>query len=236
MVASPTSPAAQVRSLADVLPSLLLLPILSGLLYFIGHEYYQARLNSFGIEASLFPLSIDQAIYNGFTASVLLLVEPVVYGVIVVMALMASVLLLTLLTTSSFFRNARDFLSLLVLVKFNIKKFRLQEHPPPSMIKATDKVSIIYSFSLIAFLLIVFILVAAVFSSKLGREQANKAKENWKLEKTPYILLMPSAGAPFRALQVQCNDKHCAFWNGESSEIYRLDQISKITAFPATSK
>lgn len=233
---APSSPKAPSQSLAP-LTSLLILPILSGLLYFIGNEYHQSRLNGFGVEASLFTLSIDQAIYNGFTASFFLIGKPILYGFLVAFTLFTLYLLIALLYTSlSEIRNAMDFISM--IRKAKLEQYRKKNPPLETVVKATDRASLVFYYAMTVTSLYISVLIYALFSSDLGMKQAEENKENWKLGKTISALVVPAAAGstPFKALQVQCNDKHCAFWNGQSSEVFRLDQIAKITAFPRTSK
>lgn len=71
-----------IRNLYMLQTVLTVLPIVTAGLYLLGLTYHQGFLEGFNIEESLFPLSLDRTLFQGFVAFMTLSAKPLYYSLI----------------------------------------------------------------------------------------------------------------------------------------------------------
>jgi len=203
--------------------ALAVLPVLSAGLYLMGVTYHQGYLDGFGIEDSLFPLSIDRSLLSGFLALVSFGLIPMAYTVFAAMALATSVVVAAAL--SSIPRVNRW--QAIVLTKLH--SMRSKNAPPPALNNLSDKWATVLMYVVGVFVVVFLLAVVAVLSTKSGREQARKEIDAFKSQNGNYVTLhTASLPATTRAKQIICSTSHCAYWLGSEAIVLRHENIERV--------
>jgi len=217
---------------ANVLLQTLLtvLPVLTAGLYLLGLTYHQGYLEAYGIDDSVFPLSSDKALFNGFFSLLVVSFPGILYmlgaiGAFVVLVMVVAVLSSTA-RVKAVVANARSWI-----------EERRPDQPIVSPVAndLVDKGAALYGYATGLLLALVLPLVMAALSAKSGKEQAEKEIANFSAGKaTSAQLFSPELPAPYTGKLVMCGEKYCAFWGSNGTIIIGHEGITKIiTSKPA---
>uniref|UniRef100_UPI000D367548 hypothetical protein n=1 Tax=unclassified Variovorax TaxID=663243 RepID=UPI000D367548 len=205
---------------------LTVLPVLSGGLYVIGMTYQEGYLAGFGVEVSLFALPTDRILFLGLTSLISFGIQPLVYSVLVVLALVSAVLIAAVLSSLPAVQQRQARFTQWINSKRGTNK------AAPSMIVLMDKSEVLYGY-VVGILAITFALVlAAVFSSKTGKEHAEIDIKKWSDGRTRISTLVVDGEPPLSAFQIACGATYCAFWTGSEARLVRHEQIKQLKSRP----
>ena len=210
---------------------LAFVPILTAGLCYMGKAYHMGYLEAFGIEDSLFPLSIDRLLFSGFIALANFAPLPLLY---IVCAMAVLILMIiggdALLSSSRIQRYKERF------VRW-IKSFQSEEKPSKSIDKLVDKAFFAAAIFMGILLTLGFVLILAMPSAKAGHEQAYREMKIFSAGKSADLTVSADTfPSPTKAKQVICGTTHCAFWLGKETIILRHDQVKKIVTCNSSQK
>ncbi len=209
---------------------LTVLPILTALLYVMGASYREGALDFYGLGTSLFPVSTDQVIYNGFLSTMSFSIVPVAYALLSLFGLISAVMIATVLTSVPLVRRYQSIVREWLLIR--LAKLKPTHPPSPALIRVIDKSEIVYGYSVGAVALLLIVVVAVVTSSRTGRSLAEQHAAKWKDGKAATTHVTTDEFPSLEALQIACSSSHCAFWTGDKTIVLRVDQIKKLVVDP----
>ena len=194
---------------------LTVLPIVTAGLYLLGLTYHQGFLEGFGIEETLFPLSVDRTLFQGFVAFLMLGAKPFAYSLIAAMAIFFTAILAAVISSNQRIRNWGHSLAI---------KLR-----PPSTAKPlsedaskwVDKSGTLAIYLIVAFLIYLGLLVVALAATKSGKEQASRFIESFSKNNEGIVTLhFPNGATPVTGKPIFCGSSHCAYWLGTEAVLY----------------
>lgn len=206
--------------------ALSVIPVASAGLYLIGIAYHQGYLNAFGIDDSLFPLAADRAMQFGFIATISTALVPMLYTYIAVAILLASVLVVAIISSSPIMKLIQARLTTMM------RSWRSKDKTSsPAINTLVDRSSTLYLYTSGACFVIILLLLIPVAAVKSGKEQAQYEIDAFKVNRVNWVTLYsPAFQKPIKAMQISCSGTHCAFWLGSKSLILRQDSIGRIEA------
>lgn len=209
---------------------LTILPIVTSALYLLGSTYHQGFLNRFGIEETLFPLSVDRIIFEGFVAFITLSAAPFSYALVAAIAIIATVPLAALISSNQRIRIWGRILSLKLR-----KRFSSQSELSESTSRWVDRAGTVAIYLIMAFALYLALLVIVISSAKSGQEQADIFKRNSTQSRDGFVALYFQGGStPIMGKPIFCSTSYCAYWLGSETVIFKNDSIEKIVAITTT--
>lgn len=210
---------------------LTILPILTALLYVLGSSFREGSLQPYGLDSSLFPLTTDRVLYNGFLSTVSFAIEPIAYAFLSLLGLMSALLVALVLTSVPLVRRYQQSIQ----DRFVKWAIHLRPKHPPSrtLLRMFDKGEVVYGYAVGAVGLLLIVVVAGTASFRTGRSLAQQELIKWSQGKIAAAQVTTDAGE-FKGMQITCSPNHCAFWTGSQAVIVRLDQIKKFEVTPAT--
>lgn len=207
---------------------LTVLPLLSAGLYLMGATYHQGYLEAFGLDDSLFALSLEKALLTGFVALVTVGALPMFYLWLATLALTIFALFVTAVLSHPRFRR---------LLSDAAARVRNRLPRPALSTIATeivDRSASAYTHSGFALLTLLLLLFVAVLSAQSGREQGFKEARNFAERKGNYVTLYSARlDGPIVAKQIFCNASHCAFWLGTEGVVLRHEDIERLVTHSA---
>ena len=203
---------------------LTVLPIVTAGLYLLGLTYHQGFLAGFGIEETLFPLSIDRTLFQGFVALITFGAKPLVYSLVATLAIFFMAVLAAVISSN---QRVRRWGRLLVS---RLHQPSGRESLPESATQWVDKAGTAVVYVAIIFFIFLALLVVAVVAEKSGKEQALHFIESAAKSKEGFVTLdFPDNIASVRGKPIFCSATHCAYWLGKEAVLYRNESIEKIT-------
>lgn len=203
--------------------ALTVLPIVMASLYLLGLTFHQGFLLEFGIEETLFPLSVDRTLFQGFVALMTLGAKPLYYAVIAMLAVFSTALLAVLLASNQRIRSWGHRLVVWLIPSSNTKPLSAGAS------RIFDRVSAAFIYAVGALAIYIALLVVALTATKSGREQASHLKEQAAKNGDDVVVLYPSNGAsPITGKPILCNTLHCAYWLGKEAVILKHESVERI--------
>ncbi len=185
------------------------LPVATASLYVLGVVLYQGFARAMGLEESLFPLTVDQTLFNGFFALLDLSAVQVVYFVFAAETIALVALVIVVLSTSV---RVRQFLGSWIPRPSLQEARNSQLQPPKQLAKFASFAAQIFIFAAVVLFVILGIFIAGYFADKSGKATANnflrKAEDG---KRVPIDLYLVGHSQPIKAHQILCSATHCAF-------------------------
>lgn len=202
---------------------LTVLPIVTAGLYLLGLTYHQGFLEGFGIEETLFPLSVDRTLFQGFVAFITLSAKPLAYSFLAAMAVFITAILAAAISSNRRVRNWGHS----VVTKWRQPSSTKQ--PPEDQSPWIDKVAILTIYFIVASLIYLALLMVALAATKSGKEQASHFIENSSKSKEGFVFLHFSNGAAsVTGKPIFCSATHCAYWLGTEAVLYKNDTVERV--------
>lgn len=202
---------------------LTVLPIVTAGLYLLGLTYHQGFLEGFNIEESLFPLSVDRTLFQGFVAFMTLSAKPFYYSLIAAAAVFSTGVMAAVISSNQRVRNWGHLLA---------SKLRQPSNKDPlseSAFLCIDKMITALIYAGIVIFIYLGLFIVAISATKSGKEQAlhfidsaNKSKEGF------VTLYLPNNTDPVIGKPILCSSSHCAYWLGNEAILYRNESVEKI--------
>lgn len=205
---------------------LTVLPVLTAGLYLLGLSYNQGYLAVFGIDDSIFPLASDKALFAGFFSLVTFTFPAALYAVGSFVAFIVLIFVAVVLSSTVRVQS----------VVTHIKDWTARRRPvgltSPIASAASDiidKSATVYWYASGFVIALLLLLMMVAFSSKVGREQAEKEVTEFQAGKAISAqLFSPQVPAPYLGKLVMCGDKYCAFWSSAGTVVVRHEAIDRI--------
>lgn len=202
---------------------LTVLPIVTAGLYLLGLTYHQGFLEGFGIEETLFPLSVDRTLFQGFVAFLLLGAKPFAYSLVAVMAIFITAVLAAAISSNQRIHNWGH--SLAIRLRPSSAAKPLSEEAS----KWIDKGSTLAIYLIVAFLIYLGLFVVALAATKSGKEQALRFIENSSKSKEGFVTLhFPNSPTSVTGKPIFCGASHCAYWLGTEAVLYKNESVEKV--------
>jgi uncharacterized membrane protein len=204
----------------------MVLPIVTAGLYLLGLTYYQGYLEGFGIEETLFPLSVDRTIFQGFVVFITLGAKPFSYLFIAAIAVFSTAILAALISSNQRIRGWGKLLT---------SRLRQPSSVAPLSKNAyqwIDKAGIVFIYVTVAFLIYLALLIVALTATQSGKEQASNFIENAKKTREGFVTLnFTNNATPITAKPILCSASHCAYWLGNQAVLYKNESVEKIVTY-----
>lgn len=211
---------------------LTVLPIITAGLYLIGLAFHQGYLDEFGIEETLFPLSVDRTLFQGFVAFLTLGAKPIVYSLLAVMVLFISAVTVAVLSSSERIRNWTS----MVVTKLKPKK-QIKSTIPTWASELIDTAANMFIYIAIIFFLYASLLLVAIFATQSGKEQSIQfIKGATDLEKGYVTLHIENSAETMTGKPIICGSTYCAYWVGSKVTLLKNDSVSKIITYTPSAK
>lgn len=215
------------------------IPFLSAGMYLLGTMYHQGYLKAFGVDDSLFPLTIDEALFSGFFASVRFGLEPIFYVIIAIFVLLlATCLAIVIFSVGGVKKFMAKIMPKMARAKMALAKYFFPKRTielSERMKNVIDKGGAIYIYIAGISLLALSLWFVAAVSEKSGREQGMKEMTKFQDSKGSWVTLYTGAlPAPVRAKQIICGTSHCAFFLGKESIILRHENVDRVVTHPSS--
>jgi hypothetical protein len=205
---------------------LTVLPIITAGLYLIGLAFHQGYLEGFGIEETLFPLSLERTLFQGFVAFLTLGAKPILYSVLAVMVLFISAVIVAVLSSSERVRKW----AVLTLNKFKAKK-QVKSNIPTWASELIDAIANIFVFIAIIFFLYAALLLVAIFATQSGKEQSIQFIKKATDLKSGYVTVyIENNTDKIIGKPIICGSPYCAYWVSSEVLLLKNDSVSKIVA------
>lgn len=202
---------------------LTVLPIVTAGLYLLGLTYHQGFLEGFGIEETLFPLSVDRTLFQGFVAFMTLGATPFAYSLVAAMAIAITAVLAAAISSNQRIRNWGHWL---------VTKFQQPSRAEPLSERAPkwiDKAGALAIYLVIAFLIYLALLIVALAATKSGKEQASHFIEKSAKSKDGFVTLhFPNGAASVTGKPIFCSASHCAYWLGAEAVLYKNESVERV--------
>lgn len=209
--------------------ALTVLPIVTAGLYLLGLTYHQGFLEGFGIEETLFPISIDRTLFQGFIAFVTLSAKPFAYSFVAAMAILTTAFLGAIISSNDCIKRWGSTLS---------SKLKKTSQKKPLSERASwvlDKAGTVAIYILVATLIYFSLLVVAISATQSGKEQASNFIANFAKSNDGYVIVyFENEKKPITAKPIFCSTSHCAYWLGKEAVLYKNDSIGKIVTHSTT--
>lgn len=202
---------------------LTVLPVVTAGLYLLGLTYHQGFLEGFNIEESLFPLSVDRTLFQGFVAFMTLSAKPLYYSLIAAAAIFLTGFTAAVISSNRLVRRWGHMLA---------SKLRQPSNRDPlseSAFQCIDKMITAFIYAAIVIFIYLGLFIVAVSATKSGKEQAlhfidsaNKSKEGF------VTLYLPNNTDPVIGKPILCSSSHCAYWLGNEAVLYRNESVERI--------
>ena len=202
---------------------LTILPVLTAFLYMIGGTYHQSYLEAFGIEDSMFSLSIDRLLFLGFYVLIQFSLIPVMYSFLFVLVFILVIAILILLSSATKVQGWYGW------IVSHLKKSNPEPPPTPVMKAFLQKLDVLSTWAIGIFLIFMLLLLVAFLSRNIGHKQALDEIQDFTDSKGYFVNLTSDQFATdIRAIQIICGTTYCAYWSGTKSAILKHEQIKKI--------
>ena len=199
----------------------LILALTTASLYVFGLTYHQGYLLYWGLEETLFQLSFERTLFQGFVATSSFGANALV-GLVTVSAILFLGALVTL-QVHSLIKQKEWFVSL--SKRINAITQTNNNIETPKAIKLTAIFLAISLWLLGAFIvLLLFLIVAGHFGERAAKNQFQALS---KPEKKPNLISIKGE-KPVNANSIICSDKYCAFLIDGKTKTIPLDDISFI--------
>ena len=203
--------------------ALTVLPIVTAGLYLLGLTYHQGFLEGFGIEETLFPLSVDRTLFQGFVASMMLGAKPFFYSLVAASAIFLTAVLGALISSSQRVR------ALVRSISAWLRRVIRRQPVSDTGSQWVDKAGVVCVYIIAGFMIYLALLLVALVSTKGGKEQAQLFIAKAAQSKEGYVTLYISENsAPVIGKPIMCGASHCAFWLGKEAVLYSSDVIVRV--------
>jgi hypothetical protein len=201
------------------------LPVATASLYLLGVLFYQGFTRTMGVEETLFPLTVDRTLFDGFFALLDLSAAQVGYFVLAAEIIALVAFAIILLSTSI---RVRSFVGSWFTRHTHRKAQTTTLEPPPQVTEFANFAVQMFVVAVVVLFVILGILLAGIFADKSGQATANnflKKVEDGK--HAPLDLYLVGQDQPIKAHRVLCSSTHCAFLIGKKTITYRHELVSK---------
>ncbi len=199
------------------------IPLISAGFYLFGVCSHQGFLKMLGIEETLFPLSVDRILYQGFSSLITISVTPFSYSFL-------GVLILFSVSTFIAFIFSNDYMSDLgrsVIAK--LRSFRKAESKARLSSSFLDKVFLFCFYFLFIFGIYFALLIIGTIAERSGKEQAISFIKNSTINRNGFVTLYPfDKSSSVNGWPIICNLNYCAYWLGTEAIILRHDSLDRI--------
>jgi hypothetical protein len=214
-----------------------LLPIITASLYVIGRGVYTGYVKSFGLDESLFPLTVDDVLFQGFLVSLKIVLQPSVDLLgIVVLILIGGV---GYSMVFGIFPNLRSAIND-AIDEFFAKLKSEEEVVLPKLLRRVFNAVNKFGFYLIVSVIALFAVGNAyIEAEKIGKQSYREFKESSaKGEGRNAVLVTLKANkVTFLANSITCGSQHCAYLVDGQAVVFRHEDVSRTSAIPkATGK
>jgi hypothetical protein len=196
----------------------LILALCTAGLYTYGLIFHQGYLSYWGVKESLFVLNFERTLFQGFIAVGYLgakaLVPLVVASILCFILVFVFGWIFKKLKEKGWFerettqKNALD-----------------SDKAIPIPLKYSGLFVFISYWALVVFLMLLLLVLVA---SEFGKTAAQSQHERYQEGSEPGVIFHLSNGEEKRGLTIACSNSHCAFFNGETAEVYPLSGIDVI--------
>lgn len=210
---------------------LAVLPVLTAGLYLLGLSYHQGYLDAFGIDDTLFPIASDKALFAGFFSLVTLSFPAGLYAIGAIGAFVFLVIVSAVLSSTARVQ------SMVIRLRLWIARRRPTLSSTPVADVLIDRGATAYAYVSGLVVALLLLLAMAAFSSKTGREQAEKMMDNFSNGKTTVAeVFSPQLPGPLIGKLVMCGEKYCALWSTEGTTVMRHDVVERIVTHSPSRK
>lgn len=201
----------------------VILSITTAGLYTLGFTYHQGYLREFGITDSLFPLSVDRALFEGFVSLSSMGATAVVWFIL------AAEGVLILAVTGTFV------LKLMAKKKWFVKSFSQITNESPGTKNDEDGNSFIMfsktmlMYSLVLFFMFIGILFVLIASDKSGTEAAKRFKGNAINKKIKYSkIILRNTNIELEGAVIASSRTNVAFLTTDKVVVLNMSDIARI--------
>jgi hypothetical protein len=178
-----------------------------------------------GLEETLFPLTVDRTLFDGFFALLDLSAAQVGYFVLAAEIIALVAFAIVLLSTSV---RVRSFVGSWITCRPRNKSQATQLEPPPQIAEFANLATQMFVFAAVVLFVTLGILLAGIFADKSGQAAANNFLKKIESGKYAHIdLYLVGQEQPLKAYPVLCSSTHCAFLVGKETITYRHEQVVK---------
>lgn len=200
----------------------LFLAFVTASLFTYGLTFHQGFLGYWGLEETMFKLSFERTLFQGFVASSYLGAKT-----LFPLMLVSIVFFIIFLLLDMGRKKLEKAKWLKPLKKSSVVTNESQDMP--SHIKYTGSLIIFSSWALTTFTALTFLLN---FAGYLGKDAANDQYEGFKSGKGLPITVVHKDKCKWIAHSIVCSETHCAFLVGEQVKVWPLSDISVIESKP----
>lgn len=205
---------------------LTILPIITAGLYLIGLAFHQGYLEAFGIEETLFPLSVDRTLFQGLAALLTLGANAIIYSLLAVMVLFISAVTVAVLSSNEMIRNWTN----LSVNKFK-PKMQVKSTIPTWASELIETTANMLVYIGIVFFLYAALLLVAIFATLSGKEQSIQFIKKTADLKSGYVTLhIENSTDTLIGKSIICGSPYCAYWVDNEVVLLKNDSISKVVA------
>lgn len=209
---------------------LAVLPIVTAGFYLLGATFHQGFLGAFGIEETLFPISVDRTLFEGFVAFITLSAKPLVYLLVAVFGVCTTAMIAAILSSQ---RRVRSWVNLIAR-KIRAKQSRAST-PETHITLLAEKLSVALIYVAGGFLIYVILLFVGLASTKSGQAEALRFVQISTENKDGFAILYPAPDSPsLTGKPIYCSTSHCAYWLGSEVIILRHELVAKIAIPPSS--
>lgn len=202
-----------------------LLPLVTAGFYLFGISYHQGYLSELGIEETLFPLTIDRTLFEGFIAAFTMGMPGLLFALLAAETIFVVSEMLVLFSSLRF---VQEKVSAIRRV-FNVSK--KDDAPKERLHSFSD-----FSLRMLVILAMVSItlggvMLLAYLSDKSGRKVADRFKEKYSQNAySPKTINFNSGGNPVVGILIECNASYCAYWSNGKAITIAMSQCRKLLA------
>ncbi len=197
---------------------LAVVPLLSTTLYLMGLSYHEGLLSGFGLESSLFPISSDRALLQGFFILIIVGFEPIIYTFFILLLVFLLLVVAVLVALDSRFKKVKQKVS-----PYIPKKLISDE---ATNVIGNGATSISYIVAVFCIILLPFYI--SYLSVQTGINHAEETIKRFEKGTGSWAeLYEKGASTPTSVSEILCSSQHCAFWNGNESVVLSHESITK---------
>lgn len=198
----------------------LILALLTSCLYVYGLTFHQGFLRYWGLEETMFPLSVERTLFQGFVASSYFATKTVFPLFAFTVVFFILMVLFSLM--EKVIQNKRGFEKIAKIFSSNKQSYN---GVPERIVSAGNMVAFMYWVVAAFVVMLLMILVADYF----GRESAQNRYLQF-IEDGPFVEFMHKEEGKIDASPIVCSATHCAYFSNQKILVYPLSDIKKIAS------
>lgn len=204
------------------------LPVAVASLYFLGICFYQGFTRIMGVEETLFPISVDRTLFNGFFALLDLSIPQIGYFLLAA-EIIALVAMTTVFLSSSI--RVRSAVGAWLICHSHDKKTAAPLEAPSQVTTFANFSARMFVYAAVIFFTFLGILLSGIVADKSGQATANNFLRKIEDRRQPSVdLFLVGQNQPIVAYPILCSATHCAFLINKKSVTYRHELIEKTIA------